>query len=78
MLIDKKITWTVASKTERSDGKVVLQLTANAPEGVEFSSPSEGIFVTVPVGECILNVGQTVEDLAVAQYDDGVPEEPEG
>lgn len=71
MLIDKKLSWTVASKTERSDGTVVVNLVPTAPEGVEYSSPGEGIFITVATVECALSVGQVIEGITVAQYDDG-------
>lgn len=70
MLINRKVTWEVASKTEKADGKVVLQLTPNAPEGVEYSSPGEGIFLTISAGvECTVDVNQAIEDLTVAQVE---------
>lgn len=72
MLRDKKLSWTVRSKFERDDGKVVLNLIPSVPEGIEYSSPGEGIFITVPVSECILSVGDVIEGITVAQYDDGV------
>lgn len=72
MLIDKKLNWTVASKTERSDGKVVINFVPTVPEGVEYSSPGEGIFITVKTSECVLEVGQVVEGIVVAQVEDGV------
>ena len=71
MIIDKKLSWTVKSKLEREDGKVVVNLVPTVPEGIEYSSPSEGIFITVPVTECILDVGDVVEGILVAQADDG-------
>jgi len=71
-IIDKKLTWTVKSKLEREDGKVVVNFVPTAPEGIEYSSPSEGIFVTVLATECVLSVGQTIEGILVAQVDDGV------
>jgi len=73
-IVDKKLNWTVASKTERSDGKVVINFIPETPEGIEYSSPSEGIFITVPLAECILSVGQVVEGIVVAQVDDGITE----
>jgi hypothetical protein len=72
MMIEKKLTWTVKSKLEREDGKVVINLVPTTPEGIEYSSPSEGIFVTAPVSECTLSVGDIIEGPTVAQYDDGV------
>ena len=72
MIIDKKLTWTVKSKLEREDGKIVINLAPTAPEGVEYSSPSEGIFITCAATECILTVGQIIDGIIVAQYDDGV------
>lgn len=74
-MIDKKVTWAVVSMTETAT-MVTVQLQPVVPEGITFASPSEGIFLQMPVAECIVNVEDVLEDLTVAQADDGVTEEP--
>lgn len=70
-LVDQKLNWTVASKKERLDGKAVVNLTPTTPEGIEFASPSEGIFLIIPKDICTLEVGQVIEGIVVARVDDG-------
>lgn len=75
MLVDKKVTWAVVSKTETATTTTV-QLQPVVPDGITYASPGEGIFLQMPVSECIVNVGDVLEDLTLAQADDGQPEEP--
>ena len=75
MIIDKKLSWTVKSKLEMANQKVVVNLVPNVPEDVEYSSPGEGIFITVPKDQCVVNVGDVVEGILVAQVE--VPDVPE-
>lgn len=75
MLVSKKVTWEVVSKTETAT-MVTVQLKPIVPEGITFASPGEGNFFQMPVADCIVNVGDQLEDLTLAQADDGEPEEP--
>jgi hypothetical protein len=70
MLIDKKLNFEVKTKTE-SLNTITLQLTPLPDEGIQYASPSEGIFVIVPKDQVILNVGDIVLGLIVGQFDDG-------
>ena len=74
MMVEKKLSWTVVSKTEKSDGSVVVNLKLILPEDVEYSSPGEGIFITVPKDQCILNVNDVIDGILVAQVE--VPDTP--
>jgi hypothetical protein len=74
MIIDKKISFGIAEKTEKMDGTTLIKLIPSAPEGVQWASPAE-VFVVVQTEECALELGGTYDGLVVAQYDDGVPEE---
>lgn len=73
MMIEKR-SWTVKSKLEMANQKVVVNLVPNVPEDVEYSSPSDGMFITVQKDQCALNVGNVVEGILVAQVE--VPDAP--
>ena len=75
MIIDKKITFEVKEITDKGD-TVLLKFAPIMPEGVVWSSPGDPLFVTVDKAENYLNVGDSFDGPVIAQYDDGVPEEP--
>lgn len=70
-IVKEKILFTVAEKTERTNGTILLKLLPSASAGVEWESPSE-VFVVVPADTCALTLGETYPSLTVAQYDDGI------
>ncbi len=74
-IIDKKITFTVQEITDKGN-TILLKFTPNMPEGAVWGSPSDPLFVTVQKAENYLAVGDTFDGPVIAQYDDGVPEEP--
>ena len=76
MIIEKRITFTVIEITDKGN-TVLLKFTPNMPEDVVWSSPGDPLFVTVNKEENYLAVGDVFDGPVVAQYDDGIPEEPE-
>ena len=47
------------------------------PEGTEWSSPGDPLFVTVAKAENYLEVGDTFDGPVIAKIEDGEPEEEE-
>jgi hypothetical protein len=74
-IIDKKITFTVQEITDKGE-IVLIKFIPTMPEGVVWSSPGDPLFVTVDKAENYLSVGDSFGEVVIAQYDDGVPEEP--
>lgn len=74
-IIDKKITFTVQEITDKGD-VVLIKFTPTMPDGVIWGSPSDSLFVTVAKSENYLSVGDSFDGGVVAQFDDGVPDEP--
>ena len=74
-IIDKKITFTVQEITDKGE-IVLIKFIPTMPDGVVWGSPGDPLFVTVNKNENILAVGDTFDGPVIAQYDDGVPEEP--
>lgn len=75
MIIEKRITFTVIEITDKGN-TVLLKFTPNMPEGVVWSSPGDPLFVTVAKNENYLSVGDSFGEVVIAQYDDGIEEEP--
>ena len=74
-IIDKKITFTVQEITDKGE-TVLIKFVPTMPDGVVWGSPGDPLFVTVAKDENYLSVGDTFDGPVVAQYDDGVEEEP--
>ena len=74
-IIDKKITFTVQEITDKGE-IVLIKFIPTMPDGVTWGSPSDPLFVTVAKSENYLSVGDSFGEVVIAQYDDGVPEEP--
>ena len=73
--MDKIINFTVIEMTDKGE-TVLIKFQPNMPEGVTWDSPSDPLFVTVNKDENYLNVGDSFGEVVIAQFDDGVPEEP--
>ena len=74
-IIDKKITFTVQEITDKG-ATVLLKFRPTMPEGTTWDSPGDPLFVTVAKDENYLSVGDSFGEVVIAQYDDGIPEEP--
>jgi len=74
-IIDKKITFTVQEITDKGD-MVLIKFVPTMPDGVVWGSPSDSLFVTVAKNENYLSVGDSFGEVVIAQYDDGIEEEP--
>ncbi len=74
-IIDKKITFTVQEITDKG-ATVLLKFRPTMPEGTTWDSPGDPLFVTVAKNENYLSVGDSFGEVVIAQYDDGVPDEP--
>jgi hypothetical protein len=74
-IIDKKITFTVQEITDKGE-TVLIKFRPTMPDGVTWGSPGDPLFVTVAKAENYLSVGDSFGEVVIAQFDDGVPEEP--
>lgn len=74
-IIDKKITFTVQEITDKGE-TVLIKFVPTMPDGVVWGSPSDPLFVTVAKDENYLSVGDSFGEVVIAQYDDGIEEEP--
>jgi hypothetical protein len=74
-IIDKKITFTVQEITDKGE-TVLINFVPTMPDGVVWGSPSDPLFVTVAKNENYLSVGDSFGEVVIAQYDDGIEEEP--
>lgn len=74
-IIDKKITFTVQEITDKG-ATVLLKFRPTMPEGTTWGSPGDPLFVTVAKSENYLSVGDSFGEVVIAQYDDGIEEEP--
>jgi hypothetical protein len=74
-IIDKKITFTVQEITDKG-ATVLLKFRPTMPEGTTWDSPGDPLFVTVAKSENYLSVGDSFGEVVIAQYDDGIEEEP--
>ena len=74
-IIDKKITFTVQEITDKG-ATVLLKFRPTMPEGTTWDSPGDPLFVTVAKNENYLSVGDSFGEVVIAQYDDGIEEEP--
>ena len=74
-IIDKKITFTVQEITDKGE-TVLIKFIPTMPDGVTWGSPGDPLFVTVAKNENYLSVGDSFGEVVIAQYDDGIEEEP--
>jgi hypothetical protein len=74
-IIEKRITFTVIEITDKGE-TILIKFRPTMPDGVVWGSPSDPLFVTVAKSENYLSVGDSFGEVVIAQYDDGVPEEP--
>jgi hypothetical protein len=74
-IIDKKITFTVQEITDKGE-TVLIKFRPTMPDGVTWGSPGDPLFVTVAKSENYLSVGDSFGEVVIAQYDDGIEEEP--
>lgn len=75
MVTEKKISFEVEEITDKG-ATILIKFSPIIPEGVEWGSPGEPLFVVVHKEENYLAVGDVFEGAVIAKIDDGVPEEP--
>lgn len=76
MTIEKKIIFEVKEITDKGN-TALIKFAPIMPEGTEWSSPGDPLFVTVAKAENYLEVGDTFDGPVIAKIEDGEPEEEE-